>query len=87
MGAVNQLLFDSIKRDIKMGLQKQTIAKYYGFSYETVRKINNTSSWRRWENNKKQKRIDNYKSINDVELHYEEHSNWFVQKLKQLKRG
>lgn len=87
MGAVNKITFDSIKLDIKNGLQKQTIAKYYGLSYETVRKINNASSWRKWENNKKQKRIDNYKSIHDVELEYEEHSNWFMEKLRRFKKG
>lgn len=85
MGAVNQITFDSIKQDIKMGLQKKTIAKYYGYSTETIRKINNTSSWRRWQNNKKEQRIKNYTALKDVKLYYEEHSNWFVDKIRRLR--
>lgn len=88
--AITKELFTKIKRDIKVGLHKQTIANYYHLSYETVRKISIIRSWKQWNDNKAfdnaYARQQKYKSIKDVELDYEEHSNWFVEKLKKLKR-
>ena len=81
---IDKTIFDNVKRDVKIGLAKKTVAEYHGLSSETVRKINKSSSWSKWNKNKRTLNLEKAKSLSEVEIYYEEHNNWFINKLRKL---
>ena len=88
MGAskINQVVFNRVKRDLKVGLHKDTIANLHDLSKDSIRKINNATSWKNWNDMKVGQRIKYSTSLKDTVLEYEEHSNWFMEKLRRLVR-
>jgi len=88
MGAskINLVVFNRVKRDLKVGLHKDTVANLHDLSVETIRKINKAKSWKNWNDMKVSQRIKYSTSLKDTVLEYEEHSNWFMEKLRRLVR-
>jgi hypothetical protein len=83
--AITQELFNKIKTDIKIGIHKKDIAEYHHISYETVRKVSNTSSFNKWQKDKALTNQSRHIALRDVQLHYEEPSNWFMKRVNKLR--